>query len=206
MALSPAALALTTLSFCAAVALLVGAYKAHNALKNTQSLAFLTSFSLVSLGLLLRLLVDTEFASGLTATLQATLGITNNLLLVLSALSLLSAYVLLLFVVERLRNTSAQLLAGALIVTTTLLSTQYFAAVHAVTALVLALLARRFYNNFLAKNSTEALIVYGAFFALTVGHLAALFSPVSAAATIIFLSLRLAGYFALFAMLWRVSR
>ena len=206
MALSPAVLGLTTLSFCAAVAMLVGAYKAHNVLKSTRSIGFLTSFSLISIGLLLRLVVDTEFADGYAQAMQAVLGISNHFLLVLSGLALLSAYTLLLFVIEKQRSVSMQTIAAALIVVTTLLSTQYQLAVHAVTAVILALLAHRFYDNFLTKNSTEALIVYGAFLALTAAHVAALFAPISHAATILYLSLRLAGYFALFAMLWRVGR
>jgi hypothetical protein len=203
---STAALALNTLSFCAAGALLIGAYKAHNTHKSRQSLTFLTTFSLVALGLLLQLIVDTEFAHGLELLLQQALGITSSFLRIISALLLLSAYTLLLFAAEKIRNPSAHIIAAALITLTLVLATQYFLVAYAVTALILALLAHNFYNNFLIKASTESLIVYLAFLALFIGHLAALLAPVSAFALLAFFSLQLTGYFLLFAMLWRVSR
>ena len=203
---STAALALNTLSFCAAIAMLIGAYKAHNSYKTKQSLAFLTTFSLVAIGLLLELIVETEFAAGLETTLQTTLGITSSFLLILSALTLLAAYTLLLFVVEKITNTTMHVLAAALIVLTLILATQYFLVVYAVTALILALLAHRFYNNFLEKNSKESLIVYLAFLALLIGYAAALLAPISAFASLAYHGLQLIGYFLLFAMLWRVSR
>lgn len=198
-------LILNTLSFCAAVAMLIGAYKAHNIHQTRYSLAFLTSFSLINIGLLLQLILETEFAQGLTSWLHVTLGVSTDLLVVLSALALLSAYTLLLFVVEKITSKSMYVLAAALITLTLILALQEFLVVYAVTALILALLAYRFYTNFLAKNHAEALIVYLAFLALFIGHVAALLTPVAALATVVFFSLQLIGYFLLFAMLWRVT-
>lgn len=199
-------LALNTLSFCAAVAMLIAAYKAHNTHHTKQSLAFLTSFSLITVGLLIQLALDTEFATGLVSTLQATLGMGEELLLILSALALLSAYTLLLVVVEKVKQPSMYAIAAALILTTTILATEYFIVVYAVTALILALLANKFYNNFLEKNHKEALIVYLAFLTLLAAHLAALLTPISELANVAFFALQLIGYFLLFAMLYRVSR
>jgi hypothetical protein len=140
--------------------------------------------------------------------MQGLLGVSfsNKFLLILSSLLLLSAYTVLLLVAERIHNNSMRILAALFVILTIIVSTQIYLVVHLVTAILLAMLAFRFYTNFLAKNSTNALIVYLAFLALLIAHIAALFTAISALAHYIFLGCRLIGYFALFAMLWRVSK
>ncbi|MFT4249787.1 MAG: hypothetical protein ACMXYD_00275 [Candidatus Woesearchaeota archaeon] len=200
MVYSTPILALTTLTFCAAAALLVGAYKANSVLRNSTSKAFLAAFSLITLGLGMRLLVETLYLP------THILGLEVMVLPIMSNLFLLSAYTVLLLVAERIRNAATKILFALLLVLAVILSTYLPAVMHVTTATLLSLLAYRFYMNFLQKNSVNALIVYVAFLLLLVAQVAAVFMNTSLLAHYAYLVLTLLGYFALFVMLWRVRQ
>ena len=210
MAANTAIIALSTLAFCAATALLIGAYKAHKVLQNQTSAVFLASFSLIATGLLLQLVVETypSITIQTIQTIQALTGVMigSNLLLILSSLLILSAYMLLLLAAEKIQNNAMRILSATTVVLAVIIGSQLYAVTHLTAAILTSLLAYRFYKNFLVKNSTNALIVYLAFLCLLIGHTAALFSQISLVANYIFYSLQLIGYFALFYMLWRVRQ
>lgn len=188
--------------------MLIQAVRAHKAVGSRQSLAFVVSFALLIVGLFFRMITDVLFEVGFSVRwlvqLYAT-HVSTNLFLLLSALGILASYTLLLLVVERITNPKMWILVTVLVLFTTILARNIYLVYHVLAIIVLALLAHAFWMNFLQKNSSNALIVYLAFFALLAAHVAALFAPLDTWPHVIFLVLRLVGYFLLFTVSWRAT-
>ncbi len=210
MSLSSILVGLDLVAFAAAIAMAFQAFRAHRVIKSNRSLVFLTSFSLISLGILFRLLTDvlqdvTTINMGFV-TGMPTVPLSHKLLLLMASLCILAAYTLLLLVVENVRNRSMWVLVFVLVAFTVFLATDVFLVTHILAVVLLGLLSYRFWKNFLKRNSTNALLVYLGFFSLMASHVAALLIPFGQLPHLIFLSLRLLGFFLLFAMAWRVTR
>lgn len=210
MDLSSVVVALDLLAFAGAIAMTIQAWKAHHALGSKQSAAFLTCFALVAIGLFSRMLTDVlvsfgvpyiDFIEGL-----GTLIGQQKFFLLLSALCILTAFTLLLLVVEKIKERSLWVLVFVLVLFTIFLASNIYLISHIVAILLLGLLANRFWMNYLSKNSTNALVVYFAFLSLTAAHIVALLVPFGGDVPhVVFLALRIIGYFLLFAVSWRVT-
>lgn len=209
MVLNDALIVLDILLVCAAIAMTAQAFKAHQSLHTKVSFAFLTSFALISVGAITRLITDitadvtiitVEYVTGITS-----ISVTAQLLLLVGALCLLSAYTLLLLVVEGIKKLSMWILVFLLVITTVFLARDVFIITHVLAIVLVSLLSHHFYENYRKRKQTNALIVYLSFLSILLGHLSALLSVFSPAGQITHLVLLFAGFFGLFAVSWRIT-
>lgn len=196
MELTNAIFALDILVFAAAIAMAFQAFKAHRVMQTQVSLAFSACFWLISAGLFLHMLADAP----------ATLLSVSAPLVLAGSLFLLSGYTLLLLVVEKVTSKAMWLLTFLLVVSAVVLANNVWGVTNLLAVVLLALLANRFYANFLRNNSRSSLIIYIAFILLVGAHIAAFLSLFNLSAQIVYLLVSIVAYFALFAVSWRVTR
>jgi hypothetical protein len=197
------------LAFAAAIAMTFQAWRAHRAVETRQSLAFFLSFLLVSLGLFSRMLTDVLVHVGPPYIRQiqglgTVIGWQRGFLLV-SALLLISAYAMLLLVVEKIKNPAVWLIVFVLINLTIFMGRELYFVAHGIALVLLVLLSRRFYLNYSKRHSTNSLLVLIAFSVLALAYSSSLLVTVDRWWTVVFLAFRVVGYFLLFAVSWRVA-
>lgn len=196
MALENTIFALDILVFCAAVAMAYQAHRAHRLLQTQASRAFAACFWLISAGLLAHMI----------AGAPGTLVEYARPLLLVGSLFLLSGYTILLLVVEKVHSHAMWILTFLLVVFATVLANNVWGVTNLLAIVLLALLAHRFYTNFLRNGAKSSLIIYLAFILLVGAHVAGFLSLFNLSAQIAYLVLSLIAYFALFAVSWRVTR
>lgn len=200
MAIENVIVGLDILVLAAAVAMAYQAHKAHRVLQTQVSLAFAGCFWLISSGLLAHVLSDAGVRT------IATQGALLHALSLVGALLLLSGYTLLLLVIERVQSRAMWLITFLLVLCVTVLANNVWGLANLLAMVLLALLAHRFYMNFLRNNSYSSLVIYLSFILLVGAHLAGFLSMFHLSAQVVYLSLSLIAYFALFAVSWRVTR
>ncbi len=208
MGLSSPIFLLDIITFAAAIAMFLTALRAHYLVRKRGTYAFVATFALIALGIFIRLAIDGVI--GVLPLTRAMTGINDFALLYKAGLLLayffvLAGYTLLLLVIEHVNKTSMWILVFMLIVFTLVLAGQQAFVADFVASIILLLLVWRLLVNYVIRKNTNSLLVFAAFLLLAVSHLSKLIF-IGDFGNLIFLIARLAGFFILFVVSWRILR